>query len=48
MSGDGAGIRRGEMAGDRFTQIANALFRDRRISLAFSLIATGIPPVESP
>ncbi|MEU6680881.1 hypothetical protein [Streptomyces sp. NPDC046925] len=32
MSGYGAGIRRGEMAGDRFTQIANALFRDPRIS----------------
>lgn len=27
MTGYGAGIRRGEMAGDRFTQIANALFR---------------------
>ncbi|MEW2106659.1 hypothetical protein AB0955_29095 [Streptomyces cellulosae] len=28
----GAGIRRGVMAGDQFTQIANALFRDSRIS----------------
>ncbi|MFJ6636760.1 hypothetical protein ACIQMR_36170 [Streptomyces sp. NPDC091376] len=32
MSGFGAGIRRGAMAADQFTQIANALFRDRRIS----------------
>lgn len=44
MSGYGAGIRRGEMAGDRFTQIANALFRDRRISFKakgiFGLIST--------
>ncbi|MFF1743751.1 hypothetical protein [Streptomyces mirabilis] len=31
-AGFGAGIRRGVMAGDRFTQIANALFRDTRIS----------------
>ncbi|MGW5250433.1 hypothetical protein ACWEQN_43115 [Streptomyces sp. NPDC004129] len=28
----GAGIRRGVMAGDQFTQIANGLFRDRRLS----------------
>lgn len=44
MSGYGAGIRRGEMAGDRFTQIANALFRDPRISFKakgiFGLIST--------
>ncbi|MFE4861467.1 hypothetical protein [Streptomyces sp. NPDC056670] len=32
MSGYGAGIRRGVMAGDRFTQISNALFRDPRVS----------------
>ncbi|MCX4411202.1 hypothetical protein OG840_59450 [Streptomyces sp. NBC_01764] len=31
-AGFGAGIRRGVMAGDQFTQIANALFRDIRIS----------------
>ncbi|MER6678544.1 hypothetical protein [Streptomyces sp. NPDC000983] len=31
-SGFGAGIRRGVMAGDQFTQIANGLFRDSRIS----------------
>ncbi|MEU1448585.1 hypothetical protein [Streptomyces mirabilis] len=31
-AGFGAGIRRGVMAGDQFTQIANALFRDGRIS----------------
>ncbi|MFF7602304.1 hypothetical protein [Streptomyces mirabilis] len=31
-AGFGAGIRRGVMAGDQFTQIANALFRDTRIS----------------
>ncbi|MFE5191688.1 hypothetical protein [Streptomyces sp. NPDC056628] len=31
-NGFGAGIRRGEMAGDQFTQIANALFRDNRLS----------------
>lgn len=44
MTAYGAGIRRGEMAGDRFTQIANALFRDRRISFKakgiFGLIST--------
>ncbi|MFI8301491.1 hypothetical protein ACIGCZ_36910 [Streptomyces nigra] len=32
MSGFGAGVRRGVMAPDRFTQIANGLFRDSRIS----------------
>ncbi|MEU6511019.1 hypothetical protein [Streptomyces sp. NPDC046942] len=32
MSGFGAGIRRGVMAADQFTQIANGLFRDPRIS----------------
>jgi len=32
MSGFGAGVRRGVMAADQFTQIANALFRDSRIS----------------
>ncbi|MER5604171.1 hypothetical protein [Streptomyces sp. NPDC002265] len=32
MSGSGSGIRRGVMAADQFTQIANALFRDSRIS----------------
>ncbi|MET8956062.1 hypothetical protein [Streptomyces sp. NPDC004533] len=32
MSRFGAGVRRGVMAGDRFTQIANGLFRDRRLS----------------
>ncbi|MFD4588294.1 hypothetical protein [Streptomyces sp. NPDC058434] len=32
MSGYGAGIRRGAMAADQFTQIANGLFRDRQIS----------------
>ncbi|MEU6546424.1 hypothetical protein [Streptomyces sp. NPDC046859] len=32
MSGFGAGVRRGVMAADQFTQIANGLFRDRRIS----------------
>ncbi|MFF2517648.1 hypothetical protein [Streptomyces sp. NPDC058086] len=31
-AGFGAGIRRGVMAGDQFTQVANALFRDTRIS----------------
>ncbi|MFD3503127.1 hypothetical protein ACFWWT_38155 [Streptomyces sp. NPDC058676] len=31
-AGFGVGIRRGVMAGDQFTQIANALFRDSRIS----------------
>ncbi|MFI9772065.1 hypothetical protein ACIHJG_35170 [Streptomyces sp. NPDC052415] len=32
MSHFGAGIRRGLMAADQFTQIANALFRDSRLS----------------
>ncbi|WP_433455654.1 hypothetical protein ACQPXS_01400 [Streptomyces sp. CA-142005] len=32
MSGFGAGVRRGVMAADRFTQIANGLFRDTRLS----------------
>ncbi len=32
MSGFGAGVRRGVMAGDQFTQIANGLFRDSQIS----------------
>ncbi|MFI1759730.1 hypothetical protein [Streptomyces sp. NPDC020571] len=32
MSGFGAGIQRGVMAGDQFTQIANGLFRDGRLS----------------
>ncbi|WP_338017830.1 hypothetical protein [Streptomyces adustus] len=32
MSRFGAGIRRGVMAGDEFTQIANGLFRDPRLS----------------
>ncbi|MFE0855036.1 hypothetical protein [Streptomyces mutabilis] len=32
MSGAGAGIRRGVMAADQFTQIANGLFRDARLS----------------
>ncbi|MFH9967678.1 hypothetical protein ACH4PR_41005 [Streptomyces mirabilis] len=32
MSGFGAGVRRGVMAGDHFTQIANGLFRDSRLS----------------
>lgn len=44
MSGYGVGIRRGAMAGDRFTQISNALFRDPRISFKakglFGLIST--------
>ncbi|MFE9558452.1 hypothetical protein ACFYMW_36480 [Streptomyces sp. NPDC006692] len=44
MSGYGAGIRRGVMAGDRFTKISNALFRDPRISFKakglFGLIST--------
>ncbi|MFH8492453.1 hypothetical protein [Streptomyces longisporoflavus] len=44
MSGYGAGIRRGDMAADRFTQIANALFRDPRISYKakgiFGLVST--------
>ncbi|MDN3263967.1 hypothetical protein QWJ26_29985 [Streptomyces sp. CSDS2] len=32
MSRLGAGVRRGVMAGDQFTQIANGLFRDSRLS----------------
>ncbi|MCX4919883.1 hypothetical protein [Streptomyces sp. NBC_00687] len=32
MSGFGTGIRRGVMAADQFTQIANGLFRDPRLS----------------
>ncbi|MFG2961396.1 hypothetical protein ACGF5O_47735 [Streptomyces sp. NPDC048291] len=32
MSRFGAGVRRGVMAADRFTQIANGLFRDSRLS----------------
>lgn len=44
MNGYGTGIRRGVMAGDRFTQISNALFRDPRISFKskglFGLIST--------
>ncbi|NUK21663.1 hypothetical protein [Streptomyces lunaelactis] len=32
MTRFGAGIRRGVMAADQFTQIANGLFRDRRLS----------------
>ncbi|MFE0921255.1 hypothetical protein ACFW24_26280 [Streptomyces nigra] len=31
-AGLGSGVRRGVMAADRFTQIANMLFRDRRLS----------------
>ncbi|WP_405562768.1 hypothetical protein OG418_00460 [Streptomyces phaeochromogenes] len=42
--GFGAGIRRGVMAGDQFTQVANGLFRDPRISFkakgVFGLIST--------
>ncbi|WP_328743749.1 hypothetical protein OHT57_46870 [Streptomyces sp. NBC_00285] len=42
--GYGMGIRRGVMAGDGFTQIANGLFRDRRMSFKskglFGLIST--------
>ncbi|OIJ88175.1 hypothetical protein BIV25_37375 [Streptomyces sp. MUSC 14] len=44
MSGFGAGIRRGVMAADQFTQIANGLFRDARLSFKakglFGLIST--------
>lgn len=40
----GAGIRRGVMAADRFTQVANALFRDARLSFKakglFGLLST--------
>ncbi len=32
MSRFGAGVRRGAMAADHFTQIANSLFRDSRLS----------------
>ncbi|MER6548475.1 hypothetical protein [Streptomyces sp. NPDC001250] len=43
-SGFGAGIRRGVMAADQFTQVANALFRDSRISFKakglFGLLST--------
>ncbi|MGC9501019.1 hypothetical protein [Streptomyces sp. WG7] len=42
--GFGAGIRRGVMAGDQFTQIANGLFRDARLSFKakglFGLLST--------
>ncbi|MGW0825246.1 hypothetical protein [Streptomyces sp. NPDC002845] len=42
--GFGAGIRRGVMAGDQFTQIANALFRDAQLSFKakglFGLLST--------
>ncbi|MEU0649949.1 hypothetical protein [Streptomyces umbrinus] len=42
--GFGAGIRRGVMAGDSFTQIANALFRDAQLSFKakglFGLLST--------
>ncbi|MFF3207707.1 hypothetical protein [Streptomyces sp. NPDC002962] len=44
LPGFGAGIRRGVMAADRFTQIANDLFRDPRLSFKaqgiFGLIST--------
>ncbi len=44
MSGCGAGIRRGVMAGDQFTQIANGLFRDVGLSFKakglFGLLST--------
>lgn len=44
MGGYGAGIRRGVMAADRFTQIRNDLFRDPKISYrakgVFGLIST--------
>ncbi|MCX4554221.1 hypothetical protein [Streptomyces sp. NBC_01500] len=44
MSSYGAGIQRGAMAADHFVQIANGLFRDRRISFKakgiFGLIAS--------
>ncbi|MEH0424694.1 hypothetical protein [Streptomyces sp. B21-083] len=43
-SGSAAGIRRGVMAADRFTQVANALFRDTRLSFKakglFGLLST--------
>ncbi|MFJ9544119.1 hypothetical protein ACIRPX_43920, partial [Streptomyces sp. NPDC101225] len=42
--GFGAGIRRGVMGGDQFTQVANGLFRDARLSFKakgiFGLIST--------
>ncbi|MEV5989333.1 hypothetical protein AB0L85_30855 [Streptomyces sp. NPDC052051] len=42
--GSGAGIRRGAMAADKFTQIANGLFRDTRLSFKakglFGLLST--------
>ncbi|MFF4189082.1 hypothetical protein ACFYZ9_38425 [Streptomyces sp. NPDC001691] len=44
MSGFGAEIRRGAMAGDHYTMISNALFRDSRLSFKakglFGLIST--------
>ncbi|SEC15845.1 hypothetical protein SAMN05216489_00032 [Streptomyces sp. 3213] len=44
MSRFGVGIRRGVMAGDQFTQIANGLFRDTRLSYrakgAFGYVST--------
>ncbi|WP_442810315.1 hypothetical protein, partial [Streptomyces sp. W16] len=44
MSRFGAGIRRGVMAADQFTQIANGLFRDTRLSYrakgAFGFVST--------
>lgn len=44
MSSSYSRVQRGPMAGDRFTQISNALFRDKRISLKakglFGLIST--------
>jgi hypothetical protein len=44
MNAFGAGIRRGVMGGDQFTQIANGLFRDSRLSFKakglFGLIST--------
>ncbi|WP_374203215.1 hypothetical protein [Streptomyces sp. MBT84] len=36
--GFGAGIRRGVMAADQFTQIANGLFRDSRLSFSLAFI----------
>ncbi|MFI9830849.1 hypothetical protein ACIHIX_24555 [Streptomyces sp. NPDC051913] len=43
-SGSGRGIRRGVKAGDQFTQIANGLFRDTRLSFKakglFGLVST--------
>ncbi|MFC7308988.1 hypothetical protein ACFQVC_32875 [Streptomyces monticola] len=44
MTGFGAGIRRGSMAADHFTQISNTLFRDPRLTFKakgiFGLIST--------